>query len=333
MTGSVGHDRSEQLGAMDIRRRAGEWLVARNTADLWSEDDQKALDQWLAESPENLLAYWRLEASWDRARRLSVMRGPMRPLSDQERKRGPFDFLRLPVAATLLILVGLGAIALLRTASHAPTMQSYATAVGGHKILKLADGSTIELTTSTAIRLAIGTDRRVWLDRGEAYFQVVHDAAHPFVLEVRGQRITDLGTKFLVQSKDDRVDVMVADGKVRIESSAAQPRHEAVSVGADELATASVDSVAVVKKSAGEIEAELSWRRGVLVFDETPLREVANEFNRYNTTKLVLADEKTANLSVGGTFPTSGVESFVRVAQHILKLRAEKRGDLVFLSR
>jgi|HubBroStandDraft_2_1064218.scaffolds.fasta_scaffold63757_2 transmembrane sensor len=325
---------TEPKDAMQIRLRAGEWLVALKTSEAWSSEDQKNLDQWLAQSPENLLAFWRLEASWDRSRRLSAIRHPGGLPPESARGENRFAVLRNAVAVILLIIVGVGTIGVLRLQLFGgPNTHSYSTGIGGHEVLKLADGSTVELTTSTAIRVAISPDRHVWLDQGEAYFQVVHDAAHPFVLEVQGQRITDLGTKFSVRRSGDQVDVIVADGKIRLESSAEQPQYAAVFLTAGQAAIASARSVAVQKRSVKQIEDELAWRRDVLVFDETPLRKVAEEFNRYNATKLIVADEDTANMDVGGTFPTAGVDSFIRVAKHVLNLRAEKRGDQVILSR
>ena len=47
MTGAV---RIKPEDALAIRRRAGEWLVARKSSDTWSDADQHALDRWLAES-------------------------------------------------------------------------------------------------------------------------------------------------------------------------------------------------------------------------------------------------------------------------------------------
>lgn len=326
--------RGKSDDALAIRGRAGEWLVAQRSSESWSESDQQALDRWLAESPEHLIAYWRLEAAWNRAQRLSATRGSASASPERPHGRDWFAFLRIPVAAALVVSIGLGALAYLRGADwHAPVMQSFATGVGGHKILKLADGTKIELTTSTSVRLAIGVKREIWLDRGEAYFQVAHDPAHPFVLNVRGQRIVDIGTKFLVRRDNGQVNVMVADGEIRIESNAAKPQHMPVLVKVNEAAIADTASVAVVKKSRGEMEAALAWRDGSLVFDDTPLRDVAEEFNRYSTTKLTIADERTASITVGGTFPTSGVESFVRVAEHILKLHAKRRGNTVILSQ
>ncbi len=50
--------------AKDAKTRAAAWLERRDRAD-WSEADQADLDKWLAQSPGNLLAYWRVEAAWD----------------------------------------------------------------------------------------------------------------------------------------------------------------------------------------------------------------------------------------------------------------------------
>ena len=81
-------------------------------------------------------------------------------------------------------------------------VQTISTAVGGHKLVKLSDGSRIELNTDTVIRIK-GWQRTVMLAKGEAFFEIKHDALHPFTVDVAGQRITDLGTKFVVRRKPD----------------------------------------------------------------------------------------------------------------------------------
>ncbi len=67
------------------------------------------------------------------------------------------------------------------------------------------------------------TVRTVTLDGGEAYFEVVHDARHPFVVLAGNRRITDLGTKFSVSREGDHVQVVVKEGRVRVTLSH-QPR-------------------------------------------------------------------------------------------------------------
>src|SRR6185312_6631765 len=148
----------------------------------------------------------------------------------------------------------------------------------------------IELTTNTAVRVALGRSRHVWLDHGEAFFRVVHDPARPFVIQSAGQRIIDLGTEFSVRHTGDAVNVSVLIGKVLVESASADPHYEPVTLTSGEMVVASAQSIRRVTTSESEIKQALSWRNDLLVFDDTPLSEVASQFNRYNKTQLVIAD-------------------------------------------
>ena len=75
----------------------------------------------------------------------------------------------------------------------------FSTEVGGHETVTFSDGTRIELNTNTVLRARMTTAQRtVWLDKGEAYFQVKHDPAHPLTV-IAGHRVTDLGTEFLVR--------------------------------------------------------------------------------------------------------------------------------------
>jgi transmembrane sensor len=315
--------------AAAVRTRAGEWLVAKSAAKTWSSEDQAALDAWLQESPAHLLAYWRLEAAWANASRLTALRQPMRGESKGGRAFR-HNWLAFAAAAIAAIIIGAGGYAFY---IRAPAVKSYSTALGGHETLKLTDGSTIELTTDTAIRVAVGQVRHVWLDRGEAFFQVVHDPARPFVLQIGDQRVVDLGTEFSARRAGDLVKVAVVKGSVLVESTASDIKYVPVTLTAGQMATATPRSITRETPSPKVIAQALSWRRDLLVFDDTPLAEVAERFNRYNSKKLVIADESIAKLKVGGAFPTGGVESFARVAQHILKLHVEDDGNRAVLTR
>jgi len=88
-----------------------------------------------------------------------------------------------------------------------------------------------------------------------------------------------------------------------------------------------------VRKAPQELNADLGWRRGVLTFDNTPLADVAAEFNRYNRTKLVIADSSSAKIDIGGTFRADDVVAFAEVAKGLLKLQVQKRGDNIVISR
>ena len=68
--------------------------------------------------------------------------------------------------------------------------------IRGGGVLHLEDGTQVWLQDGTELRYAVGKgdgERIVRLD-GEAYFDVSHDARHPFVVETRELAIRVLGT-------------------------------------------------------------------------------------------------------------------------------------------
>jgi transmembrane sensor len=313
-------------GAKDIQEQAALWLMdVRDHAD-WSADDQAKLDAWLAQSHAHRIAYLRLEAAWNRTHRLAALRGG-RARRSSDRKFLP---LLVGAAATLAVAAVLG---MRMLSPQVEPAKIYKTALGEHKTIALTDGSEIELNTDTILRIASDNARKVWLDKGEAYFQIKHDAAHPFTAMVEGHRVVDLGTKFRIRERADRVEVALLEGAARFESADDSIRAYPVYLSPGDVVVAKADSMSVLKRAPQELSNELGWRRGVLIFKHTVLSEAAAEFNRYNATKLIIATPSIAKVEIGGTFPSDDVAAFARVARDLLKLHVEFEDREVVISR
>lgn len=308
----------------DIRSQAADWLERQQNSG-WSQQDASALETWLDADPTHAVAYYRIEFAWQRTERLAALRPPLHKAHSLP-SRFKAAFTRSAAVVTIAAIAGAG----LYLGARDPGTQTYATNVGSRKTLSLPDGSQIELNTNTTLRISKADNRRVWLDKGEAYFQVVHDMKHPFTVDIGQRRITDLGTKFDVRHDEQHLKISVVEGSVSLASK---------TDGAQSLILTRGDSVIgngnalkVRNTPPQSVTDELGWRRGVLVFDNITLAEAASEFNRYTTSKVVIADPKAANLRIVGTFPTDGIEGFLDVAQHILKVRVERRGDQTLIS-
>ena len=170
----------------DIEARAADFLQRRNFSD-WSADDQAALDAGLPNRAHHMAAYWRLKAAWARTETLSALR----PLNTEDVSRRLPPYL-IQIAAVIAVVAIIGAVVTQYLLQ--PQDRIYSTPVGGHETVSFADGSQIELNTDTVLRTRMTTDQRiVWLDKGEAYFQVKHDRAHPFIVMAGDHRVTDLG--------------------------------------------------------------------------------------------------------------------------------------------
>jgi len=318
----------EKLTSSDERSAASiaaaEWIQRRHFWN-WNEKDQAELDAWLADDPLNLVTYLRTEAAWNRTERLAALNSttPEVSASPEEKSRRRFFLL----FASVLAFAGLAAGA--AWYAMRPSETVYATPVGVHETISLADGSQIELNTDSVLRArADGNQRVVMLERGEAFFKIKHEAAHPFVVLVSGHRVTDIGTKFLIRETGNQVEVAVLEGSAKLESGA-----RSAVLKAGDVAVAVSQSLVVMKKPVQEIANAVAWQRGMLVFSQTPLVDVASELNRYNARKLVIADSAIAKDRIGGTFPTTGVDEVTAAARLLFGLRVDDRGNEVVISR
>jgi transmembrane sensor len=319
--------------AMEIEERAAYWL-ARRQEPQWSSADQAALDAWLQESTSHEVAFLRLEYGWSKVDRLTVLRKPpvprqeieeVRPAAPQRGARRPLAWL---AAAAVLVL----SVALLYFYGDVFTRDSYATTIGGHEVVPLPDGSRIELNTDTRVRTSFTADTRsVWLERGEAYFDVARDPSRPFVVYAGNRRVTVLGTKFSLRLDPDanRVQLAVAEGRVQFDAiRVSEPAAPMIAIGG-ETVIAEGASLRVASRSVGSVATDLSWRQGLLTFDQTTLAAAAEEFNRYNRKRLVV-EPAAAEIRIGGSFEAANVDGFVRLLHDSFGLNvAESDGEIL----
>jgi transmembrane sensor len=172
----------------------------------------------------------------------------------------------------------------------------------------------------------------VWLDRGEAYFEVAHDASRPFVVDAGTRRITVLGTRFSVRRDDNgQVQVIVAEGRVQVSplDGAAAP----AIISRNDSLLAAGDMVQVSHDSEQQIASRLSWRQGRLVLDGMTLAQAAQEFNRYNRRQLIVTDPVAAQLQLGGSFNVDNIDGFARLLQQGMGLQLDRSDTTIKIHR
>jgi len=308
--------------ALQIEEKAAAWL-ARQDGGEWSPADQAALDAWIQEDMAHRVAYLRLQSVWSRADRLAALRGSDFGL----RRTRALGRMAAALAGVALALgAGFGAMKL------AQPGRIYSTDVGGHATVPLKDGTRVELNTDTKLRTSISDDHRTaWLDHGEAYFEVAHDASRPFVVYAGSRRVTVLGTKFLVRREGEGVEVAVVEGRVRVDPVRQERAKSAVLTRGD-LAIAKGEATLLPPPSIQKVETELAWRDGMLVFDRSTLADAVAEFNRYNRRKLVVEGDAAANVRIGGSFEAENIDAFARLLQQAFGLSVEDQGDQIIIS-
>lgn len=318
------------MSAAEIEQDAAQWLVRREGGS-WSDKDQAALDAWLQQSMAHKAAFWRLEHGWREADRIRSL-GLTKPNAGVHLFRSARW--ALPLAASL---VGVFALGMAELAPQHPIAmaadQRFATPVGGRRIVPLVDGSKVELNTATVLRTAVTErHREVWLDHGEAYFQIAHRDGRPFVVHAGSRTITVLGTKFSVRRDGEKVTVSVIEGRVEVEDAERPEAVPAAILTAGDVAIARGPSTLLAAKSEELVKSTLAWRGGMLNFDRTSLNDAVAEFNRYNVKQIEIADQETGGIRIGGTFQASNVDAFVRLLHDAYGLRVDNDGDTIKIS-
>lgn len=270
----------------DIDIQASDWLARRRMTRL-SSSEQAAFERWSAD-PRNAATFAEMSRTLEDIAALSSL-AELEPLDPATRRQMRRDVpVRRKVAAAGIGIAAAAAVAvaIIPTVDR-PDLQA-ATGVGELRTLTLPDGSRVTLgaRSSIAFNEEDGV-RRVRLSDGEAFFEVVHDPAHPFEVETGGAIIRDIGTKFDVKRGASGVEVAVLEGSVEVRERSLTPAApKMLKAGQRVMATqtrfgpvvtplATVGEVRNASASAGE------WRSGQLAYDDTRLADVVADLNRY----------------------------------------------------
>lgn len=196
----------------------------------------------------------------------------------------------------------------------------------------LADGSKVYINRGSSVEIAYTSDeRRVYLTKGEANFEVAKDPNRPFIVNVAGVDVRAVGTIFSIKLSDDSVDVIVTEGKVNVKPiasvfSSKKPVDDSfLEMGQRAKVRLGGENpmVEVVTLSHPEMEDATRWQPRLLDFESTPLREIVDEFNSSNPIQVVLGDSTLETFLISSTFWSDNVEGFVRLLESTFEMEAE----------
>ncbi|MCU7373254.1 FecR domain-containing protein [Paucibacter sp. O1-1] len=315
----------------DIEACAADWIAERDRqGGRLPAERQAELEAWLSAATAHRVAFLRLDQAWQRADRLRALQGAAPVFTPPPAPRGWAWAARPPLRhaaaglglATLALVLGLN--------FGKPTQtQNYATERGQRESVTLTDGSKLTLNTATQLRTEVTPQaRQVWLERGEAFFDIAHDAKRPFVVHAGKQTVTVLGTKFSLYRDGDKLRVAVLEGRVQVQAEQNRP---AVLTRAD-TALADAGNLLLTKLSPQQLTASLGWLQGKLVFNEVSLAEAARQFNRYGRKQLVIKDEAASRIVIGGVFDAANVEAFARLLHAGFGLQVQVQNEEIQIS-
>lgn len=173
--------------------------------------------------------------------------------------------------------------------------------------ITLPDGSKVWLNAASSLAytatLNENGNRKVKL-QGEAYFEVVKDANHPFIVVSEDQQIKVLGTHFNVSSyPDDKVSLTtLLEGSVDINGTLLKPGHQAIQKN-HQISVKQVDTRAAV-----------GWKNGVFIYSNENLEGIMKELSRWYDVEVIYADPALKQKTFSGSLSRyANVEDFIKV--------------------
>jgi transmembrane sensor len=319
-----------------------------------NSDESLMLEKLLDESDENKLEYNRIKSVWERTASYKI---PGIPVEEAEwdvlyakvkdnmfrsESRGSiFDEVFSSVKslfapkwkpvfniATAVILLAAG-ILLLTRQQPVPNLISMETGNKETRQVLLSDGSVVQLNSGSKIQYLEKFDSKIREIKltGEAFFSVTKSTA-PFVVVTENAKVSVLGTQFDVYARDEKTEVVVKEGKVNLaqkfnNAGVYLTRNQSSSVvkNANPVAPKEVDS-----------EYALGWMTGKLVFDQTPLRNIVDELQRYYDVKISVESKELNSNTLTGSFKNKGIDSTIEMICLAMNLSFEKHGN-TFLIR
>ena len=198
--------------------------------------------------------------------------------------------------------------------SDGSSVKYFETGVGELLPVELSDGSRISINTDSSVKMSSdGMTLYVQISRGEALFNLRPNPRRHLVVSVGGLDIADRGTVFGVRVIDGgSVRVTVEAGQVQLSAG------RAVGAWVRQNQQATVDyqgagpRVSIQKVAPEDIQRQVSWVGGELVFRDERLAEAVGEINRYNLTQVEVMDRAVGEKRIGGSFSTTDPFAFAK---------------------
>ncbi|TBU72211.1 FecR family protein [Phytopseudomonas daroniae] len=289
---------------------AAHWCM-RMHADDCTAEECATFEHWLDSDPAHAEEYRAMLDIWQLSEHLPRHYAP--PSSGSARQR----WSRPALASAAVVLLALGGL-LGWQRGWLPDHVQHVHAGESSQEVTLADGSRVRLNLDTTLWFANFRDQRsVYLRDGEAFFEVQHDAEHPFVVQAGAGSIQVTGTRFNVWKYQDQVVVTLTEGSVRVQSRsdrADQTTYLTPGLQARYGGDGNLPQIDTASSSA------LAWLDGKLILDNLTLAEALPQINRYLDKPVVLADQTLAEMRIGGIYNTNDVAGLVRMLPKVLPI-------------
>ena len=319
-------------------------LLAKYLANETDTHESDTISEWIITSEDNQKTFDHSKMVWDGAKnhqkvdvdvawtKLNITKKKEVELIDIQEVKSVIklnwlnDFLK--IAAVLVFLFGLWFVA---ARQFTIPQNDVLTFKSGNKSIEkiLPDGTKILLSKNSEITYSkafVGDTREINLT-GEGFFEVHHDAAHPFIIHTQGTEVKVLGTSFNVRAYNAQVQVIIKTGKVQFSKN----NDEVIlTKGQKGEILANVDTI--IKSEVIEVETVTKEKLSSFVFNKMSLSKVAESLSKRFNKDIKFSQDKIKNCELTATFENEKLENIIAVIAETFNLKVDNQVDMIILS-
>lgn len=328
-------------------------LIAKRLSGEINVEEEREFQTWLNESEENELLFRRLDESWNRGKYQLAVKDQEKTFDKISDQLGLKDALRMPaansrsvyvywrwMAAALLLVVGIIGIWWYVNSAGQDSEGSGTSALvvksnpkGQKSLITLPDGSRVRLNSESYVEYHENFvhDRQVKLV-GEAFFDVVHDNVHPFVVNSGDVSVRVLGTSFNVQAfpYDESMSVAVVTGKVLVEKRKQHLDSQPAMLMPNEMVR--IDhKTGKFEKSSYDAEELLAWKDGVLAFKRASFNEIMERLERWYGVDFVIKRSTPITNGFTGRYKNPTLKVVLEGMSFSSEFKFKIQGDTVLI--
>jgi ferric-dicitrate binding protein FerR (iron transport regulator) len=318
-----------------------------------TESENRLVQEWLLQNPENPQIFAETQKLWDKTgslrRQMPVnvdtawqkMQAKMKKMPSQTIEEPKVIALKpstrsnkwsgLSVAASLALVLGLGWLwyNLSQSGNNQATMVAFSTQNKPQELI-LDDGSKVFLNKKSKINYPQSFAKKVRVVEfsGEAYFEVKSNPDKPFHIKTEHLKVEVLGTAFNLQTETSEGEsvLVVQEGRVRVSTEQASEEYVA---GEKAVYNPETKTLQKIKNNNPNF---LAYKTLALNFEQTPLTEVIRQINELYESKIELAQPGLGNCTLTVKFVNQDLNTLLQIIAETLELKIERKNDSIILN-
>jgi len=310
-----------------IKQQATFWVGCLNRG--LTDEEKPQLIAWINQNPIHHHAIYKSASLFDNINELNELNGifPIDKHTVSSKVPNIKNILGLMLILPFFIIAIHLSTALLQHNEIKSYNTSYTTKVGEISTFELNDGSKATLNTNSKIVLGFNDKQRtINLLYGEVQFSVAKDIKRPFTVFSGTKSFTALGTVFNVQKHNESdMELVVIEGNVLISEKKTNPTQLTHLISTESSKTNSRLIISGGEKSVVEnsflkptskisseqVNKELAWQNGMLIFNGEPLNKALSEVSRYTNVQFEIINDEVSDIKVAGYFKAGDVHGLL----------------------